>query len=173
MTSMNPPSSIQHAVATVVASPAPVLAVDACGILDIVRSQYRFEAPNRLLETALGALGASAGQPTQLHLVVFSQVNDEVQRNLEAEQRRLKEHTLTLRNTGCAVLSRTEVGAWNRAIQSIEDTLSSFPQTWIDSSHLVSPDPTCMSRAQVRLASNIAPAKRGSNNIGDCLIVEH
>jgi hypothetical protein len=82
---MNPPSSLQSTVAKILASRVPVLAVDACGILDVVRSQYRLEAPSRLLHTALGALEASTTQPAGLHLVVFDQVEIEVLRHLEDE----------------------------------------------------------------------------------------
>lgn len=150
-----------------------MLAVDACGILDLVRSQYRLEAPPRLLETALWALGASTHFPAEIHLVVFSQVKDEIQRNITDERRRLKEHVSTLGNTGHAVLSRSEAIAWKDAILKIEETLANLPEAWIDASHLVSPDPACVSRANARLAGGVAPGKRGSSNAGDCLIAEH
>lgn len=157
----------------ILASPAPVLAADACGILDLVRSQYRLEAPNRLLETTLGALGGASGQPPQLHLVVFAQVEVEVQRNLADEQKRLKQHLRTLDNTGSVLLPAREVAVWKRALENIGQTLMRLPQTWIDASHLVLPDAACLSRAQQRLAAGTAPGKRGSGNVGDCVIVEH
>jgi hypothetical protein len=55
----------------------------------------------------------------------------------------------------------------------IEETISNFPQKWIESSHLVASHPACILRAQARLTGNTAPGRRGSNNIGDCVITEH
>jgi hypothetical protein len=90
-----------------------------------------------------------------------------------SERRNLKKHILTLDNTGSTVLSATEATTWKRAVQKVEETLSNLPNQWIEVSHRVSPDPVCMARAQVRLAGGIAPGKRGSKNIGDCIIAEH
>lgn len=167
------PSSLQQTVATILASPAPVLAVDACGILDLVRSQYRLEAPNRLLERAFGAIGVSLQTPAGLHLAVFEQVSDEVARNIGDELLNLRAHCVTLENTGSVVLSAAEVATWKRSVREMECALSNLPRTWMEASHNVLHEPECMLRARTRLAAGIAPGKRGSNNEGDCVIAEH
>lgn len=150
-----------------------MLAADACSILDLVRSQHRLETPSRLLEMALAALGASTQQPKMLHLVVFRQIRDEVERNVDRERLSLKNHMRTLRNTGATVLSASQQESWLQGLETIESALAHLPQAWIDASLLVSDDADCKSRAQSRLARGAPPGKRGSANIGDCLIVEH
>jgi len=94
-------------------------------------------------------------------------------RNIEVERLNLKSHCLTLENTGTVVLSAADAAGWRRAVREIEVALSSLPESWIDASRLVLDEASCVSQARARLATGIAPGKRGSNNVGDCVITEH
>lgn len=159
-------------VAAISANPAPVLAVDTCGILDVVRSQYRSESPTFLLEKSIGALGAALAIPAQLHLLTTDEISSELQRNLGGELAKLHKHIETLLQTGKTLFPDSIFRAWQDNIFHIEHTLSAFPDSWLSASKQVPADAVCVARARLRLAKGDAPGRRGSQ-IGDCVVTEH
>jgi hypothetical protein len=122
---------------------------------------------------ALRAIEASSIHPAELYIIVLDQVETEYHKNAPEERQLLAKHFRTLLRTGTTLLSASLVANWLTGLSSIETALSAIPDKLIHVSHRVSQDGTCFARAQFRLASGIAPGRRGSGNIGDCIIAEH
>jgi hypothetical protein len=147
--------------------------LDTCAILDLFRSQHRLQSPTRLIEMALKAIEASSIHPAGLHIIVLDQVEAEYRKNASDERQTLAKHFRTLLHTGTTLLPASQAADWLTGLSSIETAISAIPDTLISVSRRVSADGTCLAQAQFRLARGIAPGRRGSGNLGDCIIAEH
>jgi hypothetical protein len=173
MTSATAANTIGATVGAILAAPAPVLAVDTCSVLDLVRNLYRFEAPARLVEHALAAIGASIRVPPRLHILLFDQVHTELQRHISPIRQELGREMPKLSATGECVLPKLHARYWTRGAKGIEDFLSALPDAWMRASRHISPDAGCEARADNRLRNGEAPGRRGSKNVADCRVAEH
>lgn len=165
-------SSLSTSVSEILTAPAPVLVVDTCSVFDVMRSLYRPEAPSRSLGMGRMAVRASARTPPQLHIIVFEEIERELQRNLPGETARLRTQMAKLTAAGDVSLWTLSVFWWRHCVRKIDLNLAAFPDAWKDAGHRVSLEAACLPRARARLAAGIKPGKRGSANLGDCLITE-
>lgn len=165
--------SLSTSVSEILTAPAPVLVVDTCSVLDVTRSLYRPEAPSRSLGMGKMAVRASAKTPPELHIIVFKEIERELQRNLPGETARLRTQMAKLTAVGDVSFWTLSAFWWRHCVRRIESNLVDFPDTWKDAAHRVSVEAACLQRARARLAAGIKPGKRGSANVGDCLITEH
>lgn len=167
------PESLVDVCSGILQQPAPVVVLDTCCVLDVLRSQHRLHAPRRLVQNAQRAIDLAAPANRKLHLLIQDEVEIEFNRNVEAVRGELANHFQTLLATGTALLEPADLAAWTSSLISIESDLNNLTNRIIKVSCVVSADPLCMARAQSRLARSIAPGRKGSSNLGDCIIAEH
>jgi len=122
---------------------------------------------------ALRAIDASTANPAGLHIVIIEQVESEYQKHASNEKQNLSKHFRTLSHTGVALLQKPLAASWQAGLSAIQTALSALPDNLLYVSHKVSHDASCAARAQLRLANSIAPGRRGSGNVADCMIAEH
>jgi hypothetical protein len=118
------------------------------------------------------AARASSSHPPKLHIILFDEIEKELFRNLPGEVARLRIQMIKLSAAGDVSLWKFGALWWRYCVQKIEAELSAFAGTWKDAGHRVSLVAACLPRARSRLAAGIKPGKRGSANLGDCLITE-
>ena len=165
-------NSLSATVAQILTTPAPLLVVDTCSVLDVTRSLYRPEAPTRSLGMGKMAVRASTSRPPKLHIILFDEIEHELRRNLPGEIARLRTQMIKLSAAGDVSLSKLSRLWWRYCVRKTEGSLSAFPDTWKEAGHRVSLEAACVPRAKTRLAAGIKPGRRGSANLGDCLITE-
>jgi hypothetical protein len=118
------------------------------------------------------AVQVSAEKPPKLHIIVFDEIEQELQRNLHEEMVRLRTQMTKLSEAGNVSLWFLSAFWWRRSVRRVESILAGFPETWRWAGHRISVEMACIPLARARLAAGIKPGKRGSANLGDCLITE-
>jgi hypothetical protein len=169
---MRTANSLSVTVAQILTTPAPLLVADTCSVLDVTRSLYRPEAPSRSLGMGKTAVRASASHPPKLHIVLFDEIEQELQRNSPGEIARLRTQMIKLSAAGDVSLSKLSRLWWRYCVRKTEGRLAAFPDAWKEAGHRISQEATCVPLARTRLTAGIKPGRRGSANLGDCLITE-
>lgn len=167
------PSSIAELVTALLAQSVPVIFLDTCSILDVPRSLHREIASTTLVQNALKAHEALSETPAKLQLVISEQVAREYTTNLPEVLKELRDRITQVSLIGRSLLHATESAQLGSTLTTLEANLTSLTNQVFSSCLTIATDKTCVSRATARLASNTAPAKRGSSNLGDCLVIEH
>jgi hypothetical protein len=164
------PSSIAELVGALRSRPVPVIFLDTCAILDVSRSLYREGASPDLVQSALNALQMSS---EKLQLVISEQVTQEYTKNLPEVSQELRGRIAQVSQIGNSLLNATDSAQLGSTLTTLKANLTELTGQIFNSSLTIARDDACVFQAASRLAHNIAPAKRGSSNMGDCLVIEH
>jgi hypothetical protein len=167
------PRTIADLVAFVREHPAPVIFPDTCSVLDILRCVYRDTASPDLAQQTLNALKATSSKPSKLYLVISEQVAQEYARNLPEVLKELQGRISQISQVGSSLLQDIDSAELGSALKSLQTNLTSLTSQIYDSCLQIATDQVCVARSTMRLANYSAPAKRGSTNMGDCLVIEH
>jgi hypothetical protein len=172
------PSSIVELVSVLRDNPAPVIFLDTCAILDILDvprnlSLYRDTASPALVHSVLNALQAFSETTPKLQLVISGQVAQEYTKNLPKVLKELRTRIAQITQVGDLLLSATDSAQLGSTLTTLEANLTTLTNRIFNSSLTIAKDDASVFRAASRLARSLAPAKRGSSNMGDCLVVEH
>lgn len=151
----------------------PVIFLDTCAILDVSRSLYREGASPDLAQSALNAHQASRATPPKLYLVISEQVAEEYAKNLPEVLEELRSRIAQITQAGNSLLTATDSAQLESTLTTLEAKLTTLTNQIFNSSLTIANDDACVFQAASRLTRNIAPAKRGSSNVGDCLVIEH
>jgi len=163
-------SSIAELVSGLRAEPTPIVFLDTCAILDVSRSLYREGASPDLVQSALNALQMSS---EKLQLVISEQVAQEYARNLPEVLNELHCRIIQISEVGNSLLDTMTSAQLGSTLTTLKASLTELTSQIFNSSLSIAKDDACVFQAASRLARNITPAKRGSSNMGDCLVVEH
>ena len=167
---------ISEAVGNIAAEAKPIILLDTCGLLDIIRSISRRDIHSH---TAISAQKIIDGD-FDAHLVVYNYVVAEFNSHIEnikeeathflAEQKnkltKIQEIGMTFGYTNCLVECFSDE-------QNILDKLKCIPQGIIDKGFILDSDHECHKRAEVRVSQGVSPASRGKTEIKDCIILEN
>lgn len=171
--------SQQQAKDAILANPAPVMFVDTCIFLDIVRSPIRDNIDASLPEIARRLVEISRKTPKEVWLVTSETVRAEWIENiadvkLEAtreikklEQRR--RHFLTA--AGSANGIQYAYGDAEGALQ-LENRLELISREFLDECLVITPEDVHSVRAMQRVKQYRPPARRGKSEPKDCEIFE-
>jgi hypothetical protein len=151
----------------------PVIFLDTCAILDVPRSLHRDGASPDLVQYARSALQASSETTPNLLLVISEQVVQEYTKNLPGVLQELRGRIAQITQVGNSLLTATDSAQLGLTLTTLEANLTELTSQIFKSSRTIAKDNACAFQAGSRLARNIAPAKRGSSNMGDCLVIEH
>jgi len=160
------------------AHPAPLLFLDTCTILDLIRVPYREELHPNMIGAAKRLLSKTASQPPQLWVVVADQVETEWQRHQSEETDKLNKNIKDCQDK----LTRfshvlQQVLATTYPIDltqfSLETHLLDLSKKILDVSLKIAEEKYLRYRGYDRVHACLAPAKRGKGEQEDCVIIEH
>ena len=160
----------------VVAGAAPVLCVDTCTLLDVVRDITRDSA--RAADAAAGVqLLATAEGRTDLVVLVAEQVQQELLANLENVQREADKALLRFQAQARRMAEvAMEFGAQGVVLTGLLDGHGARARLvldrWLAVGLTVPHDAEVTARAFARVNEPRTPARRGKESMKDCVIVE-
>lgn len=191
MMPINTPLKLSAVVAACNAVPAPVVFIDTCALLDLIRYVGREQtaqgaakgyqpATGHGIQTALKLLQASRRATTPIHLVIYELIPEEWQFHLEETK---KAADAEVRRSNDLVARLNTVGMLNPAYQpslfhqsdglSVIDQLEGLGEQLQQASMLVLAEKECEYRAYRRSLRKEAPAAQGKPELKDCTIIEH
>lgn len=167
------------ALALLVNSPAPVLFIDTCVFLDIVRAPVRNTINAESAKYAQALCTRSSKTPTSLWLVTSETVQTEwhenitsVKKEVEQEIQRLelkRKHFISAAQA--ATGSQYQYGQSEIALKLVSQ-LEATSQALLNTSLVVSPDDAHLINAMRRVKGYRPPAQRGKAEPKDCEIFE-
>ena len=167
---------VAAAVRRIVAATSPVLCIDTCSLLDLVRDPTRSKFERRHADAALHLVARAEAKPATLTIVLTEQVIKELHANLENVKiegersiERINQSLDFLKAYG--LLSSLPTPAINSsAFTSAADrVIQRFVRVAVISKGSVASE----RRAFGRVSGPRAPAKRGKESVKDCLIIEN
>jgi hypothetical protein len=164
----------------VTANPAPILLVDTCSLLDIIRICTRGEAPyvERELEGAMRIQKAALLATPKVHIFIPPLVLDEWKNNYDSTENELKqaikevEKRLHSFKKAAIIFSSSPLNYDSISATDFIEKATQLPYDIIANSLHISRDSTCEAKAYQRVLDKEAPARKGGQ-IKDCAIVEH
>lgn len=162
----------------IVQNPKPLILIDTCSILDIIRVPIREElnaeqligGAQSLLENALGG---------KIYLAITSTVRIEYDTNLpevqdglkslaEKREKQAKHYVLSTSLAGLPI-----AGAGPFAPDTLSGVLSQLAADIVSHTYEIEGSDACSGRAMGRVVGNQAPASKGKSEAKDCHIIEH
>jgi len=164
------------------AQPAPLLLLDTCAILDILRVPFRDHLDPKIIEaTKMLISRAITPPPHHLWVVISDLVEMEWQSNWEGVSKELNKDIERCQRHFTRI-SDVLQNFWSTAVTTGHPDLTSFPlethlgnlgKSVLNVSLKIVEDPNCVNRAFQRLKLYQAPASKGKGEMKDCTIVEH
>ncbi|MFZ2999753.1 MAG: PIN domain-containing protein [Undibacterium umbellatum] len=158
--------------------PKPLVLIDTCSLLDVVRVPIREE--NNATQIILGALKLlDLALQNKVYLAITSivraelesnlgEVRDEVLKLATRREKQVQHYVLCSKLAGLALQ-----GADAFAIAALRDKLTDMVFGILAKSFEIKGDDACSGRAMKRVITNQAPASKGKNEAKDCDIIEH
>jgi hypothetical protein len=165
--------SIPAAVATIQANPAPVVYLDTCVLLDVIRAPLRNTAA--AVQAAAELLtGAQRGTPT-VHLVIGCPTPTEWNDHVEEA---LTECTTAVTSVDAVsdawgFLGVAGIPPLPALAMSLPDRLKDLSEDLRNAAILLDKDADALSRAIERVIKAEKPAKKGGQGAKDAVIMEH
>lgn len=160
----------------IVRANVPVVCLDTCSVLDVVRDPFRdMSLPHdaaaaatllQALEVGPNLVGLLAEQ-VQLEIGGhFAEVTAEAERGL----RKLRAHVARVDGLVRAFggTASTDLSAWDQHLA----TASSVAQRWAQASTAVPQSPSVPNQAYLRVMRVKAPARKGKDSLQDCVVLE-
>lgn len=175
-----PKPTIDDIISTILHQPAPVIFLDTCIILDIVRVLHREGIDKGIIKSAKDLIVRSKDESEKIWLItseiVETEWNDNIDivvEDLEKEIRRLKNNMLRLESILKDVFPGTNIIYPDIAAYSLDDYLRSLSEKLLKSSIIFLNDQECLLKSTDRVFGNMAPASKGKSEPKDCMIIEH
>lgn len=172
--------SIPNLVASIQQAPAPVVLLDTCALLDIVRASHREEPSAASVETALSLAERARQDPRGVWLVAAEVVDTEWADNWEhvvMQARReiglLERRIDKLRSVAKHVVPLQPIEVLELERLGIHDHLKDAAHALLRLTHIITPDAQVILRARTRLTTGAPPAAKGKQEYKDCEIFEH
>ena len=173
------PIILSNAVNQITAASAPILILDTCSVLDLIRLPRRAkDATYAQAELAAVKNLKDSAQARKLWIVVPPIVYDEWSDNYQTEVRELSKFLSKLDNSVAITnkiddfLSSKSTIMGQYAYLNLEAKLKSFSEEIFSGAIFLEEDIDCKDKALSRAVSNTPPASRGGG-IKDCIIIEH
>ncbi|HUY27642.1 MAG TPA: hypothetical protein VMV27_09500 [Candidatus Binataceae bacterium] len=189
---MTAPMSIADAQRHILAEPAPVLFLDTCVLLDVLRvASERENAPHRIISAAERATAKTSSSPRQLWLLGAALLDVEWHDNLQGVLDSVTAHIArvdrSLAKLHAAVQSISSIAMDTRSHGSgfatdarplqigrfdLPTRLIEICERMLRSVILLSPDDEILRAANLRSMKGLKPATPGKREHPDCLIIE-
>lgn len=153
----------------------PVLCIDTCSILDIMRDPTRDETKPYERKVAIdlldrlekGDLVCLIAEQVELE---FNEHNQGIQDEAARAIQKLREKIERVNQIHGTFLAPTAISLTH--LDALVAPARKVVQRWLDASMLVSGSTDALVRAMDRVNRNIAPARRGKDSVKDCLVLE-
>ena len=172
------PVTIFNAANSIIASSAPVLFLDTCAILDVIRTPQR-DIQEQVISAASDVLDASR-EPKKLWIVVTTIVENEFNEKFKKVENELVKHVEKvdkdvekLRNAANYLFASSQRNSWNFRELKIPQALSKIAEYLLDSAILIAAEDDCIVRAAKRVTNKKRPSQGGNQQYNDCEIIEH
>ena len=176
---MNNRFSISDAVKQILATPAPLLLLDTCSLLDIIRQPIRDGIQLNTITSAIRLATRADYNPKDLWVFILSIIMDEIHDNILSV---VKDLNIFINQTDNRIMKLNDafsiIGPFNpillyqRQHLILQDELKRISSNLLNRAMIIEEDDACMLRAVKRACSNIPPAQKGSQT-KDCVIIEH
>lgn len=170
--------NISQAVDAVISKGKPVLLIDTCSLLDVVRVAYRKNIKHSHLVGAEKLL--EKAENNELLLVITDTVEKEFNDNsldvcieLEKHITKLETENQRLINTIESLNLSYKFNIHNLSGVKLPDTIREILDKILEKALIVDRDLGCSDKAHNRVERNQAPSRRGKSESKDCLIIEH
>jgi hypothetical protein len=174
------PNTIETLSRVILASPAPVILLDTCSVLDIIRAGGRERCPPGLIPAALEMIDTASKSAPGLWIVVAelvqSEWNDNCERvELETRKRinELDQNIKALTEVLRCLVSVLPEGVPNFSRYAVESLLKRLAVNLLRAAKVLQEDDACSKLANRRAMKGWAPASKGKNSLKDCMIIEH
>jgi hypothetical protein len=173
------PESVDALVSRIIAAPAPVVFLDTCSILDVIRSGFRSGIQADLVLAARRLVHRAQEIPNSIWIALPEQI-----------EREWNDNSQKVKDELIAVISQTEQQSTRLAAiagllvpterisrlllpSKLEDHIFTVAQELTRSAQLIAEDGGCIRRAHTRLVRGIAPASGSKQQYKDCVVIEH
>jgi len=160
------------------AHPTPLLFLDTCAILDLIRVPYRDGLPLDMIDATKRLLLKAISQPPQLWVVIADQVEKEwqdherrVSDELKVEIDKCQDKLTRFSDVLQLLLSTTYPTHLTQF--SLETHLANLSKEVLEVSLKISQDNELVTKAWQRVQDGLAPAAKGKEEMTDCVIIEH
>jgi hypothetical protein len=173
------PDSLDGLAEIITAQPAPVVLLDACAVLDIVRSPIRKEISSSIVETSIALKVAASGAPPSVWLVAADLATQEVAEHLPAVEKEMASRIEELDRCLSDVATITEhlpTGSFPQTRVTplaLPAHLRGLAEALMATTRRLEVDQECRFRAGGRVAQGLAPSGKGRQQYKDCEILEH
>lgn len=174
------PITILNAVNSIMASTAPVLFLDTCAVLDVIRMPQRESIQNAVVSVTNEIVLKASREPKQLWIVAATLVINESNEKLEAVEEDLVQHVKKvdidlekLRITANTLFSTSEVKPLSFGQMNIPHTLRNIAENLLKTAIVIARENDCKLRAGDRVADGKRPSQKGKEEYKDCEIIEH
>lgn len=175
-----PKPKVDEIVSSILCQPAPVIFLDTCIILDIVRMLYRKEIDEEIIKSTKDLIVRSKSEPKKIWLLTSEIVEIEWKNNIDAvigefrsEIRKLKKTLIRLESILTDAFPGTNITYPDVATLHIDASLRFFSENLLKSSMSFLNDEECLTKSTLRVIYNKAPASKGKSEPKDCMIIEH
>lgn len=164
----------------IIREPAPVVMVDTCAVLDIIRTPIRDKIPSDVVLAARELVERAQRQPRALWVIATETVvkewedhrlgtAEEVRKELRVIDRKIELlHAAAKHLDPVRFAVRPEFGTIG-----LNATLLSLAQDLVDVAEILSIDDAADLRAGRRVRTGQPPSSKGKSEYKDCLIFEH
>lgn len=149
----------------------PVLMLDTCILLDVIRAPFRRDIPNDTIARAAALMASCTSSASAVQIVVASLVPREFEENvvgvsgeLEGHCGRLIEHALDA-DAACDALGvRRTAGFIPGSLDSLTRLLPALARDMLRSATVLSADNEILARSQIRNVQGLPPSTKGTQS---------
>ena len=158
----------------------PVLLLDTCTILDVVRAPVRDQLRTHDIDAVHTLIGRAAAAPTTVSFVITKQVLQEFREHVDAVETRTRDALEKAVGEFASILTRMQALSPDDCIPGAVELLSlGFPKKGrhlaeqiVQTSSVLNEDPDVVIKAWDRVRLAKPPATKAKQSMKDCLIVE-
>ncbi|MEI7685748.1 MAG: PIN domain-containing protein [Planctomycetota bacterium] len=164
---------VAQAVAQIKLSVAPVVFLDTCVLLDVVRAPLR-NAPENV-EAATELLRSATCNPPKVHLVIAcptpTEWNEHIDEAFQDCEKAVK--SVDAVSASCFFVGLPALAPMPAELFTLPEHLKTLSKNLLDQSILLDKDANALSRGIDRVINGRKPARRGGQGAKDAVILEH
>lgn len=152
---------------------APVVFLDTCVLLDVVRAPRRNAAGN--VEAAAELLTGATRTPPTVYLVIACPTPTEWSTHIDEVVQECENavNSVDAVSACCTIVGLSALGPLPADLPMLPDRLRDLSRRLLDASILLDKDSDALSRAIDRIINGVKPARRGGQGAKDATILEH
>jgi hypothetical protein len=155
----------------------PVLLLDTCALLDIVRTPVRENIPAEIVSSAIKLISTRQ----EVWLIACEVIDTEWKKHIDEvaistanDIKNLHKRVKLFEDVvNCSPISPKWSYVKPVTSYDLEIELRKISVNFLNSLEFIKPDADCTVKASTRLINAVAPASKGKDEFKDCLIIEH